>query len=174
MELDGRHGISLLVRSGNPALSGSQLNCRAWKGGACLRNNWLSWVPGSLYGYGSKPMGSHFGVGEFTTHFRTYFSGGWDVHWGLPDLDFDPWPCGVCLLLPFFPDPLQQAMQRLHGQRPVTLHLGRVPDAPGLHHTPDLRLLGGRGGKVFFREPEGGIRCMVAKSCTTLKPWLKP
>ena len=29
-------------------------------------------------------MGSHFGVGEFTTHFRTYFSG-WiesDVHWG--------------------------------------------------------------------------------------------
>ena len=30
----------------------------------------------------SKPMGSHFGVGEFTTHFRTYFSGDWDVHWG--------------------------------------------------------------------------------------------
>ena len=26
-------------------------------------------------------MGSHFGVGEFTTHFRTYFSGDWDVHW---------------------------------------------------------------------------------------------
>ena len=24
---------------------------------------------------GQKPMGSHFGVGEFTTHFRTYFSG---------------------------------------------------------------------------------------------------
>ena len=24
---------------------------------------------------GSKPMGSHFGVGEFTTHCRTYFSG---------------------------------------------------------------------------------------------------
>ena len=24
----------------------------------------------------------HFGVGEFTTHFRTYFSGNWDVHWG--------------------------------------------------------------------------------------------
>ena len=21
-------------------------------------------------------------VGEFTTHFRTYFSGDWDVHWG--------------------------------------------------------------------------------------------
>ena len=32
--------------------------------------------------------------GRFTTHFRTYFSG-WiesDVHWGLTDLDFDPWP----------------------------------------------------------------------------------
>ena len=27
-----------------------------------------------------------FGVGEFTTHFRTYFSG--DVHWGY-DLGFD-------------------------------------------------------------------------------------
>ena len=27
-------------------------------------------------------LGSHFGVGEFTTHFRTYFSGDWDVHWG--------------------------------------------------------------------------------------------
>ena len=26
------------------------------------------------------------GVGEFTTHFRTYFSGDWDVHWGY-DLD---------------------------------------------------------------------------------------
>ena len=28
------------------------------------------------FGCGSKPVGSHFGVGEFTTHFRTYF-GGW-------------------------------------------------------------------------------------------------
>ena len=25
-------------------------------------------------------LGSDFGVGEFTTHFRTYFSGDWDVH----------------------------------------------------------------------------------------------
>ena len=31
-------------------------------------------------------MGSQFGVGEFTTHFRTCFSGDWDVHWGC-DLD---------------------------------------------------------------------------------------
>ena len=30
----------------------------------------------------SKLMGSHFGVGEFTAHFRLYFSGDWDVHWG--------------------------------------------------------------------------------------------
>ena len=30
----------------------------------------------------SEAMGSHFGVGECTTHFRTYFSGDWDVHWG--------------------------------------------------------------------------------------------
>ena len=34
-------------------------------------------------------------VGEFTTHFRTYFSGGWDVHWG-HDLDLDPWPYIFC------------------------------------------------------------------------------
>ena len=27
------------------------------------------------FGRGSTPIGSHFGVGEFTTHFRTYFSG---------------------------------------------------------------------------------------------------
>ena len=32
-------------------------------------------------------------VGEFTTYFRTYLSGDWDVHWGY-DSDFDPWPCG--------------------------------------------------------------------------------
>ena len=36
--------------------------------------------PESLWLWLSKPMGSHFGVGEFTTHFRTYFSGDWDVH----------------------------------------------------------------------------------------------
>ena len=27
-------------------------------------------------------LGSHFGVGEFTAHFRTYSSGDWGVHWG--------------------------------------------------------------------------------------------
>ena len=45
-------------------------------------------------------LGYHFGVfGEFTTHFRTYFSG-WiesDVHRGRIDLDFDAWPnVGSC------------------------------------------------------------------------------
>ena len=58
-------------------------------------NGWLSfWKSPRVTtpnGCGSKPMGSHFGVGEFTTHLRTYFSGDWDVHWGY-DLDFDPWP----------------------------------------------------------------------------------
>ena len=38
-------------------------------------------------------MGSHFGVGEFTTHFRTYVRGDWDAHCGY-DLDFDPWQYG--------------------------------------------------------------------------------
>ena len=43
------------------------------------------WVPildPQPFGCGSKPMGSHFGVGEFTTHVRTYFSWDWYVHWG--------------------------------------------------------------------------------------------
>ena len=43
-------------------------------------------TPFVIGGCGSKPMGC-------TTHFGTYFSG-WiesDVHWGLTDLDFDPW-----------------------------------------------------------------------------------
>ena len=30
------------------------------------------------------------GIGEFATHFRTYFSEDGDVHWGY-DLGFDPW-----------------------------------------------------------------------------------
>ena len=33
----------------------------------------------------------HFGVGEFTTHFRTYFSGDWDVHWGITGLLTQPY-----------------------------------------------------------------------------------
>ena len=49
-----------------------------------------TWVRPGLRGYGcgSKPM-VPFG-GRYTTHFRTYFSGDWDVHWGT-DLAFDPW-----------------------------------------------------------------------------------
>ena len=47
----------------------------------------------------------HFGVGEFTTHCRTYFSGGWDV-WGLTDLGFDPWPNKLSIShVPIFPMP---------------------------------------------------------------------
>ena len=39
-----------------------------------------------------KTNGNYYlGVGEFATHFRTYFSGDWDVHWGY-DLGFDPRP----------------------------------------------------------------------------------
>ena len=35
-----------------------------------------------------------------TTHFRTYFSGDWDVHWGY-DLDVDPWSCVLLEDTPF-------------------------------------------------------------------------
>ena len=58
-----------------------------------------------IWPWWSKPMGSHLGegsgskpmvpfwlAGKFTTHFRTYSSGDWDVHLR----DFDPWPYGVC------------------------------------------------------------------------------
>ena len=31
---------------------------------------------------GQKQWDPILGVGEFTTHFRTYFSGDWEVHWG--------------------------------------------------------------------------------------------
>ena len=48
-------------------------------------------IPGVFILTHTKPMGSHFGVGEFTTHFRTDFSGDWDVHWEY-DLAFHPWP----------------------------------------------------------------------------------
>ena len=51
-----------------------------------------------------KPMGSHFGVGEFTTHARTYLSGDWDVLQGY-DLGFDPQP----LLTMPMPGPEQPA-----------------------------------------------------------------
>ena len=47
--------------------------------GATLKHSWL----------GSKPMVPFWG--RCTTHFRTYFSGDWDVHWGY-NLDVDPWP----------------------------------------------------------------------------------
>ena len=42
------------------------------------------------------PMGSRFGIGEFTTHLRTYFSGDWLMFTRGYDLAFDPWPC-VCV-----------------------------------------------------------------------------
>ena len=42
----------------------------------------------------------HVGVGEFTTHLRSYFSGHWDVR-GY-DLDFDPWPFGWIFGLELF------------------------------------------------------------------------
>ena len=39
---------------------------------------------------GSKPMVPFWG--RCTTHFKVYFSGNWDVHWGR---DFDQWPYGL-------------------------------------------------------------------------------
>ena len=42
-------------------------------------------------------------VGEFTTHFRTYFSGDWDVHWGpMAILFIHLVLCCCCLKLSYF------------------------------------------------------------------------
>ena len=51
--------------------------------------------PTKSFGCGSKPMGSHFGVGEFATHFRTYFSGGLGCSLGVawPFRCVEPEPC---------------------------------------------------------------------------------
>ena len=41
----------------------------------CTGLDFVRGFSGLFLGLGSKPMGSHFGIGEFTTHFRAYFSG---------------------------------------------------------------------------------------------------
>ena len=66
--------------------------CRGNVGGYLLSPDCKVKTPG----HGSKPMGSHFGVGEFTTPFRTYFSG-WigSRSLGANDLDFDPVGCSI-------------------------------------------------------------------------------
>ena len=57
-------------------------------------NPWNGWV--------KTVLGSHFGVGEFTTHFGTYVSGDWDVHWGYVILAHGFGFCfGVVLWSPF-------------------------------------------------------------------------
>ena len=43
-------------------------------------------------GCGSKPMGSHFGVGA--PPILVYFSGDWDVHWGYGILTHGHCGCG--------------------------------------------------------------------------------
>ena len=70
-----------------------EVGCRAAKGAtvklregqACLQRAASFPVPFSM-GKVEMAVGQnqwqHFGVGEFTTHVRTYFSGDWDVHWG--------------------------------------------------------------------------------------------
>ena len=42
--------------------------------------------------------GHPFGVGEFTSHSRLYFSGGWDVHWGYGVLTHGQMTVGVMFL----------------------------------------------------------------------------
>ena len=46
-----------------------------------LATNWSLKLHEQRWQWLSKPMKSHVGVGEFTTHVRTYLSGDRDVHW---------------------------------------------------------------------------------------------
>ena len=56
-----------------------------------LAQNDLGFLAEWARGCASKPFWDPIWVGEFTTQFRTYLGGDWDLHWGY-DLDFDPWP----------------------------------------------------------------------------------
>ena len=70
-----------------PNQADSHAKNRRWPGG-CGGQNWFGFDFGNQeqgtthkWLWLSKPvLESHFGVGEFTTHFGTYFSGDWDVH----------------------------------------------------------------------------------------------
>ena len=72
----------------------SDMRGRQWSGlerpkvGPRLRGPKLV-VPYLTWLWAKTVLGFHFGVGEFTTHFRTYFSGDWDVHWGYGFLTHD-------------------------------------------------------------------------------------
>ena len=58
---------------------------------------WLNSVFENRFGFAwQNRLGIPFWlVGEFTTRFRTYFRGDWDVLWG--NRGFDPWPFGWAL-----------------------------------------------------------------------------
>ena len=51
-----------------------------------------NWGWGATWPWVKTVLGSHFGIGEFTTHFRTYFSGDWDVHRGHGSSEHAPLP----------------------------------------------------------------------------------
>ena len=95
---DPTHGVPSETRHASPTVS------------VCVpielqraMSNWTSVGPQKhvshnqnlVNGRGSKPIGSHFGV-RCTAHFRTYFSGDWDVHSRYEILthgQMDPEPC---------------------------------------------------------------------------------
>ena len=96
------------------------------------------------YRCGSKPMVPFWGS---TTHFRTHFSGDWDVHWGY-DLDFHPWPyeknlekvvlkrligcsaVGRWQHPAFFRQPATKGVAKLVSAAPLLLSLQTPPEVP--------------------------------------------
>ena len=111
------------------------------------------------HGCGSKPMGSHFGVGA--PPILIYFSGDWDVHLGCSsgyDLAFDPWPhvqslnhhCVNHLRLSLF-----------HGD----IRSNRAPGfSAQVHHPP-------RAGIRGWAAVRSGARLWKAKEPSTCPVW---
>ena len=75
-----------MLRRGGPwsfYLPGSKVLCQTSVG--TFSHVWVSFI----WLWLSKRMGSHFGVGEFTTHFRQFW---WGLGCSLGVWAFDPWP----------------------------------------------------------------------------------
>ena len=83
--LSGRaHAAAAQIRAALAATAGERRDWQDWGGRAGGRGGHLGlWV---------KTNGITFEGFRCTTHFRTYFGGDWDVHWGYGS--FNPWPFG--------------------------------------------------------------------------------
>ena len=111
-----------------------------------------------LFGCGSKPMGSHFGVGA--PPILVYFNGNWDNHWGHGI--FDLWQFVVV----FKVKPLQTRCKTTqYGYQLQHIHLYQRQTT--ILETPDVRFPGTWTWKlgIVAKDP---TRCQTPGTC--LKP----